>query len=57
MSTKYHSLHFHHIFMTMRHTSGSWVHIIVSKRNVSKQLLSNQNHAEPVGDMLLKSRR
>ena len=33
------------------------VHIIVSKRNVSKQLLSNQNHAEPVGDMLLKSRR
>ena len=34
-----------------------WVHIIVSKRNVSKQLLSNQNHAEPVGDMLLKSRR
>ena len=38
---------------------GRWVrvHIIVSKRNVSKQLLSNQNHAEPVGDMLLKSRR
>ena len=35
--------------VNVSHREG-WVHIIVSKRNVSKQLLSNQNHAEPIGD-------
>ena len=33
------------------------VHIVVSKRNVSKQLFSNKNDTEPVGDLLLKSRK
>ena len=37
--------------------SQNRAHIIVSKRNVSNQHLSNKNHADPVGDMLLKSRR